>query len=87
MSSDKIIAVTSSSFSNNSSLKEQLLRNFPRSVFNHNSGRFSKQGLENFINKAEGIIVSLDIIDEQVLRSCPKLKVIAKYGVGLENID
>lgn len=36
---------------------------------------------------AEGAIVGRDPVNENVLQALPNLKIIAKYGVGLENID
>jgi D-3-phosphoglycerate dehydrogenase len=36
---------------------------------------------------SDGVIVGKDKIDEALLRNCPKLRVISKYGVGIDNID
>ena len=83
---DKVIAITSVSFSKNSYLRERLLRHFPLSVFNQEK-KLSREELKSFIKDADGVIASLEVLDEDVLRSCPRLKVIAKYGVGLDNID
>ena len=33
------------------------------------------------------MIVGLDPINEEVLNECPNIKIVAKYGVGLNNID
>ena len=40
-----------------------------------------------YIKNADAIIVGLDQINLDVLNKCPNLKIIAKYGVGLNNID
>ena len=32
-------------------------------------------------------IVGLEKLDQNFIDSCPKLKVIGKYGVGLNNLD
>lgn len=45
---------------------------------------------ETFIAKAkdaDGIIIGVDLADENMLKQCPDLKAIAKYGVGTDNID
>lgn len=45
---------------------------------------------DEFLNKskdAAGLIVGVDEIDKAFIDSCPNLKVICKFGVGLDNID
>lgn len=82
----KIIA-TSPSFSKNAKLKKELLTHFPDAKLNQEGLRFSKNELLDFIGDAEGIIVGLEEIGLEILNDLPNLKVIAKYGVGLNNID
>lgn len=82
----KIIA-TSPSFSKNEKLKKELLTHFPNAKLNQEGLRFSKNELLDFIGDAEGIIVGLEEIGLEILNDLPNLKVIAKYGVGLNNID
>lgn len=44
----------------------------------------------DFVNRAkdaDGIVVGVDKMDSEMLKSCQKLKAIAKYGVGVDNID
>lgn len=36
---------------------------------------------------ADGIILGVDIADENMMKQCKNLKTIAKYGVGVDNID
>jgi phosphoglycerate dehydrogenase-like enzyme len=83
----KKIIVTSPSFSKNEILKNELLLSFPESIFNEEGKRLSGQELIKFIKDADGIIVGLEKIDRSVLEECPSLKIISKYGVGLDNID
>ncbi|WGW11555.1 phosphoglycerate dehydrogenase [Saxibacter everestensis] len=47
----------------------------------------SGQDLVSVIGDAEGVIVGLDSVDRSVLESAPSLKVVAKHGVGTDNID
>jgi len=82
-----LIKVTSPSFSKNDSLKSQLLRYFPNSVFNSEGSIFNSNQLKNFLKDSIGAVIGLEKIDEPVLQSCKNLKVIAKFGVGLDNID
>jgi phosphoglycerate dehydrogenase-like enzyme len=81
------IVATSPSFSKHTMLEKELLRNFPTAKLNQKGVRFSKDELIDFIKDAEGVVIGLEEIDDTVLSSCPNLKIIAKYGVGLNNID
>ena len=49
--------------------------------------RFDKNELIEYIKDADAIIVGLEPIDDEVLSKCQNLKIISKYGVGLNNID
>ena len=40
-----------------------------------------------FIGNADAAIVGVETIDDSVLKHTTKLKIISKYGVGLDNID
>ena len=39
------------------------------------------------LSGAEAVLVGLDRIDAEVLAACPELKVVAKHGAGIDNID
>lgn len=47
----------------------------------------SGRALIDAISGAEAILVGLDSVDAEVLAACPDLKVIAKHGAGVDNID
>jgi len=81
------IVVPVKTFSNNTTLVNELSSIFPNSKVNVGAQVFNEEELVEFINGYEGMILGLETIDEELLRSCPSLKVIAKYGVGLDNID
>jgi phosphoglycerate dehydrogenase-like enzyme len=81
------VVVTSPSFSNNKVLQEDIHRHFPNAKLNLEGKRFSKDELISYIGDADAIIVGLEDIDDDLLESCPNLKIISKYGVGLNNID
>lgn len=81
------IAVTSPSFSKNSLLKEEIYHYFSDVKLNLDGIRFNKHDFIKFVHDAEAIIVGLEDIDDVILSQLPKLKIIAKYGVGLNNID
>ena len=81
------VVVTSISFSKSTVLKKSLLKIFPNSIFNETDQRLSGEKLIQFINDADAAIVGIETIDESLLKHTPSLKIISKYGVGLDNID
>lgn len=81
------IAVSVKAFSNNQELVEKLLKYFPGSKVNSNGVNLNGSELIEFIHGFEGIIIGLENIDESILKASPLLKVISKFGVGLDNID
>jgi len=81
------IAVTSISFGKSAALREKLLRIFPNSIFNESDQRFSSKELIEFIGDADAAIVGKETINDSVLKRTPALKIISKYGVGLDSID
>ena len=81
------VAVTSPSFSKHPDLIAKMATEFPDAKLNTEGLRFSKKELIEYLKGFEAAIVGLDQIDEEVLLALPELKIIAKYGVGLNNID
>jgi D-3-phosphoglycerate dehydrogenase len=83
----RLIAVTSVAFSKEAYLRDRLLERFPNSIFNPRGEMLSRQELKAFLSNAEGAIVGRDLVNEDLLRNCPRLKIVSKYGVGLDNVD
>jgi len=82
------IAVASRSFSRNPTLRQELLDRFPRSVFNDVGPTvLSGHALVDFLRGYSHAITGLDVLDADVFRSLPDLRVVSKYGVGLDMID
>ncbi len=81
------IAATSPSFSKNRVLQNEMYKYFPDAKLNLEGKRFNKKELIAYIKDADAVIVGLEPVDEEVLEACPNLKIISKYGVGLNNID
>lgn len=83
-----LIAVTSPSFSKNSLLRKEVLTYFPYTKFNDGGERLEGERLIEFIGDADGLIVGLERLDREIIERLPNnLKIISKYGVGLDNID
>ena len=87
MKSKKNIAVTSRSFSQNTILVTELKDIFENVKLNNSGQTLVGDKLRDFLKDAEQAIIGIEEIDYELLRSLPKLKLISKYGVGLNNID
>ena len=81
------IKVTSRSFSRHPLLKQELLELFPDSVFNTDGPETGLPDLVGFLDDADGMILGLEEMDRPVLQQLKNLKIVAKYGVGLDNLD
>ena len=81
------IAVTPPSFCKSQLLKTELLGHFPNAVFNEKDEYLSGPELIDFLTDADAALIGRDPINAELIRSLPKLRMIAKYGVGLDNLD
>ena len=81
------VAVTSKAFRSNPLLVEYLTKYFPSHKFNNTGKMLNESQLIQFANDCDAIILALENVDSNVLQQLPKLKAIAKYGVGLDNVD
>jgi len=81
------VIVASDSFSKSIDLRHELLRSFPKAWFNETGRRLSGAELIEFLKDADAIIVGSEPITDEVLCQTSRLKIISKYGVGLDNID
>lgn len=77
-----MIKVTAESFIKNPELCAELSARFPQAVFWDRS-----TDLYSFCADAETLLVGREVIDEAFLQACPRVKCVAKYGVGLDNVD
>ncbi|MGY3894010.1 phosphoglycerate dehydrogenase [Aeromonas enterica] len=81
------IAVTSKAFSKNEELISLLSEHFDDFKLNYAPTKLTDSQLIDFLSDCEGVILALESINENVLSHCPTLKVISKFGVGIDNID
>lgn len=81
------VAVASRSFSHHPVLREELLARYSKVVFNETGETLSGERLIKFLEGCKKAITGLEILDEEVFSSLPQLKVVSKYGVGLDMID
>ncbi|HET6956831.1 MAG TPA: phosphoglycerate dehydrogenase [Vicinamibacterales bacterium] len=82
------VAVASRSFSRNATLRQELLDRFPRSRFNDVGPTvLTGDALVDFLRGYSHAITGLDVLDAGVFSALPELRVVSKYGVGLDMID
>lgn len=81
------VKVSTIAFSKNKYLVECLLKEFPDAEVNTEGVRVNGSDLVDYFSDTEAAIIGLELITPTILEQLPKLKMISKYGVGLDNID
>lgn len=81
------VAVTSRSFARNPVLRAELLQRYAHATFNDAGATLAGTSLVEFLDGHDKAIVGLERINEDVVARLPQLKVVSKYGVGLDMID
>jgi len=81
------VAIASRSFSKHPILRKEVLKRYPDAKFNDEGLSLNDSSLIEFLQGYEKAITALEVIDEKILSELPDLKVIGKYGVGLDMID
>ena len=81
------VKVSTIAFSKNKYLVECLLKEFPDAEVNTAGIRVNGEALVDYFTETEAAIVGLELITPDIIKQFPKLRIIAKYGVGLDNID
>lgn len=89
MSVENTVAVASPSFCQSGQLVNELQKLPCKVVLNPDRGVLDETALINFLNSsgAAVAIIGREKIQESTLRAVPRLRAIAKYGVGVDNID
>ncbi len=83
------IAVTSRSFSKHPILRAELKARYPAAniTFNDKGKSLAGDDLITYLRGHEKAITALEELDTRVFSKLPELKVISKYGVGLDMLD
>ncbi|MBF0205947.1 MAG: phosphoglycerate dehydrogenase [Oligoflexia bacterium] len=56
-------------------------------IRNSQKAKFSRTELINMIKNADALIAGVEKLDQPLLEHAPKLKIIARVGIGLDNVD
>ena len=81
------VVVTPPAFCKSEALKLKLSSLFPNTVYNQNTDYLSGEELIEFLQDADAAIIGRDPVTQGTLNALPQLKMISKYGVGLDNLD
>lgn len=81
------IAVISPLFSRSLELQAELNNYFSDVKYNVKNNLKTKEEIIKYLQNIDGTIVGREEIDDEILSQCPNLKIISRYGVGLDNID
>lgn len=81
------VAVCSRSFSRHPILRAELLERYTNVTFNDTGQQLEGADLIDFLRGHDKAITALERIDDSLLAALPELRVIGKYGVGIDMID
>tara|TARA_A100001011_G_C14296915_1_gene838863 strand:- start:1808 stop:2779 length:972 start_codon:yes stop_codon:yes gene_type:complete len=81
------VAVTSRSFSSNKQLIKNLSSKYANITLNNSGKTLTGDDLFQFVSDKDKVIVGLEDFNKNLINKLSKLKVISKFGVGLNNID
>lgn len=81
------VAVAARSFARNAGLRAELSERYAEVTFTNSPDVLQGDALVAFLRGHDSAIVGLERIDDDVLTRVPELRVISKYGVGLDGID
>lgn len=82
------VLVTATNYSSLCAEAKRLLESQGCEVIENPFGRpLTFDELQRYVPEVDGVVVGVDTWDEAVFKIAPKLKVLARFGVGVDNID
>lgn len=81
------IVVTPPPICQSENFRNEITGLFKNTVFNDKGRYLDRNELVEFCQEADGLLLGRDILDEKILQELPHLKIVSKYGVGLDNLD
>ena len=82
------ILITPRSFASFSDKPLKMLTERDYKIERNNTGRpYKKEEMLKLIKDVDGIIIGIDELSAKIIEEANELKVISKYGIGLDNID
>ena len=81
------VAVAARSFVRNPRLRAELQAKYPNVTFADGATALDGADLVALLRGHDRAIIGLERVDDRILEQLPELKVISKYGVGLDAVD
>lgn len=82
------VLVTATNYSKYCQPAKKLLEEAGCEIIENPHGRpYTFEELKEIVGDIDGVVVGVDTWNEEVFRLAPKLKVLARFGVGVDNID
>lgn len=81
------VAVASRSFSKHAVLRSELAARYPNAKFNDAGASLKGEELVAFLSGCEKAVLALEVVDDALLSRLPGLKLVSKFGVGLDSFD
>ena len=82
------VLVTATNYSKYCQPGKKLLEEAGCEIIENPHGRpYTFEELKEIVGDIDGVVVGVDTWNEEVFRLAPKLKVLARFGVGVDNID
>jgi D-3-phosphoglycerate dehydrogenase len=81
------VAVAARSFVRNPALRAELRAKYPDATLADGETPLDGDSLVAFLRGHDRAIIGLERVDDGILDQLPELKVISKYGVGLDGVD
>lgn len=81
------VAVASRSFSKHAVLRSELAARYPDAKFNDAGASLKGEDLVSFLSGCEKAVLALETVDDALLARLPALKLVSKFGVGLDSFD
>lgn len=81
------VGVTVGLFARVPVMRSEVLAAYPRAKLNEQDRVLSEDELIEFLRDCDAAIVGLEPITDRLLGALPRLRVIGKFGVGLEGVD
>ena len=81
------VAVAARSFNRNPQLRAELRTKYPSATFSDDAEVLQGEALVALVQGHDAVIVGLERLDDRLLEQLPELRVISKYGVGLDGLD
>lgn len=87
MSNAGLVAVCPRGLCGYEPFRSAVAREYPSVRFNDSGHRLAGEELVAFLDGAERVVVGVERVDRAIVSRLPSLRVVVKFGVGVDNLD